>query len=67
MDEVLRCGGCGLPIELPDDVVTLAGRRFHMMCATSHRAETEGRPDGWLVGLRGWINMGRTPGGSTVR
>lgn len=67
MDDALRCGGCGLPIELTDDVVTMAGRRLHEMCASSHRETADGKPDGWLIGLRGWVNLGRTPGGSTVR
>jgi hypothetical protein len=62
MDDVLRCGGCGLPVGLSDHVVNLAGRRLHRMCAGSHRADTTGRPDGWLAGLRGWVNLGRTPG-----
>ena len=62
MDEVLRCHGCGLPVELPDDVVNLAGRRWHRMCTASHHLDPGDRPSRRLDRLRGWVNLGLTPG-----
>lgn len=58
MDDVLRCAGCGLPVGLADDVVNVAGRRFHQMCVADHHVETSGRPSGPLARLRGWVNLG---------
>jgi hypothetical protein len=56
MDELLRCHGCGLPIDLGDDVVNAAGRRFHHMCVQAPHRDPSGRPSGNLRRLRHWIN-----------
>ncbi len=62
MNDVLRCDGCGLPVELADDVVNVAGRRLHRMCTTSHHLDTDDRPSDRLTSLRRWVNLGLTPG-----
>ena len=55
---MLRCSGCGLPIDLTDDIVNVAGRRFHQMCVAAHHRDDGGRPSGLLTRLRGWVNLG---------
>ena len=58
MDPVLRCHGCGLPVELTDDVVNVAGRRFHQMCVAAHHTDAGGRPSGLLQRLEGLVRLG---------
>ncbi len=62
VDDVLRCDGCGLPVELSDHVVNVAGRRFHQMCVASRHVDPTGRPSGPLARLRGWVNLGTRDG-----
>jgi hypothetical protein len=56
VSDVLRCAACGLPVELTDDVVNVAGRRFHRMCVDAPHADVAGAPSRVLRRLRHWIN-----------